>query len=126
MGHKTQPPPFAAKTAGNTVADLPCDIDICNALALRARLVALLDDGIPSLIMDMTATRFCDCAGIRALVQVGQYAETLRTPVCVALPADGPARRVADLTGLSRELQVATGTAAAERRLRSRPAPVEL
>jgi len=126
MGHKTQAPRSAVKSADNTVVDLPYDIDIRNACALRDRLVALLNDGVPALLMDMTATRFCDCAGIRVLVQVGQYAETLRTPVCVALPADGPARRVADLTGLSRDLQVATGTAAAECRLRTTPTPAQL
>jgi anti-sigma B factor antagonist len=124
MGHKTQPPQSAANSSDNAVVDLPCDIDSRNACALRDRLVGLLNDGVPSLLMDMTATRFCDCAGIRVLVQVGQYAETLCTPVCVALPADGPARRVADLTGLSHDLQVATGTAAAERRLRSTLTPL--
>lgn len=122
MGQKSHPPLIAARTSGNTVVDLPGDIDICNAWALRDGLVALLDDGIPSLIMNMTATRFCDCVGMRVIVQVGQYADALRTPVCVALPADGPVRRVAELTGLSRELQVTTGTAAAQRRMRVAPA----
>jgi anti-anti-sigma factor len=126
MGQKTHPPLFATRTSGNTVVDLPGDIDIGNAWVLRDGLVALLDDGIPSLIMNMTATRFCDCAGIRVIVQVGQHAETLRVPVCVALPADGPVRRVAELTGLSHELQVATGTAAAQRRMSTTPAPAEL
>jgi anti-anti-sigma regulatory factor len=85
----------------------------------------LLDGGVSSLIMNMTGTHFCDCAGIRGIVLVGQYADTLHTPVCVALPADGPVRRLAELTGLSRELQVATGRAAAERRIADMPVPAD-
>jgi anti-anti-sigma factor len=116
----------AVKASGDTVVDLPGDIDVGNALAVRDRLVALLDGGVSSLIVNLTRTHFCDCAGIRGIVQAGQHAETLHTPVCVALPADGPVRRVAELTGLSRELQVTTGTAAAERWIGRPPAPAGL
>lgn len=117
MGHSAQPPPTTANTLRNTVVDLPGDIDIGNARAVHDRIVALLDNGVSALIVNLTRTEFCDCAGIRGIVQAGQHAETLHTPVCVALPADGPVRRVAELTGLSRELQVATGTAAADRQI---------
>lgn len=117
MGHSAQSPPTAAKTLRNAVVDLPGDIDTGNARAVHDRIVALLDDGVSALIVNLTGTDFCDCAGIRGIVRAGRHAETLHTPVCVALPADGPVRRVAELTGLARELQVATGTAAAERRI---------
>lgn len=117
MRHRVQAPPTVAEASINTVVDLPGDIDIGNAHAVRDRLVALLDGGVRALIVNMTRTDFCDCAGIRGIVQAGRHAATLRTPVCVALPAGGPVRRVAELTGLSRELQVATGTADAERRI---------
>jgi anti-anti-sigma factor len=117
MGHRARPPATVVRVSRNTVVDLPADIDIGNAHVVRDRLVALLDDGVSGLIVNLTRTDFCDCAGIRGIVQAGQHAETLHTPVCVALPADGPVRRVAELTGLARELQVATGTAAAERRI---------
>lgn len=125
MGHRTYSPLPATQAFGNTVVELPGDIDIGNAWFVRNGLVAVLDDGVSSLIVNMTHTRFCDCAGIRGIVQAGHHAEVLRTPVCVALPADGPARRVAELAGLSHRLQVATGTAAAERWIMSIPDPVE-
>jgi anti-anti-sigma factor len=126
MGHKTPTPLTATRAAGNAVVDLSGDIDTANARDVHDGLVAVLDGGVRALIVDMTATHFCDCAGIRVIVQVGQHAETLRTPVCVALPADGPVRRVAELTGLCDELLVATGTAAAERRIASMPAAVDV
>jgi anti-sigma B factor antagonist len=115
MGHMA-PPVTVAKTR-NSVLGLPGDIDILNAHAVRDRIVTLLDDGVTALIVDLTGTDFCDCAGIRGIVQAGHHARTIRTPVCVALPADGPVRRVAELTRLSRQVQVATGTAAADRRI---------
>lgn len=117
MRHSARPSPTAAKALRNIVVNLPGDIDILNARAVHDRIVALLDDGVGALIVDLTGTEFCDCAGIRGIVQAGRHAETLRTPVCVALPADGLVRRVAELTGLARELQVATGTAAAGRKI---------
>lgn len=114
-------PVFTMQSSGGTVVHLPRDMDLCNASAVRDGLVALLDRGIPSLIMNMTGTLFCDCSGIRVLMQVGHHARGLSTPVCVALPPDGPVRRVAELTDLGSELQVATGTAAARRWLESVP-----
>src|SRR5690242_3839633 len=116
MGHRARTPVTVVKTH-NIVVDLPGDIDIVNAHAVRDRIVALLDDGVTALIVNLTGTDFCDCAGMRGIVQAGRHARTLHTPVCVALPADGPVRRVAELTRLSRQVQVATGTAAAERRI---------
>lgn len=125
MAQPIAPPHSTTRTSGDTVVDLPGDIDIGNAWEIRDRLVTLLDGDVSALILNMTTTRFCDCTGIRVLVQVAHYAENLGTPMCVALPADGPVRRVAELTGLARELQVTTGTAAAHRYMRSIPAPAE-
>jgi anti-anti-sigma factor len=103
---------------GDTVVVLPLEVDTGNASLIGAQLLSLLNQGVPSLIMDLTSTRFCDCAGLRAIVHAGRRADALRTPACVALPATGPVRRVAHLTGLARRAPVTTGVAAAHRRLR--------
>lgn len=125
MEYEARSPILAVSSAGSTVVDLPDDIDTVNARAVCDGLVTLLDGGVSSLVMDMTGTRFCDCAGIRGIVLAGQHAEALHTPVCVALPVDGPVRRVAELMRLSRRLQVATGRAAAERWIEEVPVPAD-
>src|ERR1044072_5872057 len=110
MRQTTLSPFLATKVSGNTVVGLRGDIDSKNAWAVRDGLVGLLDDGVSALIVSMMDTSFCDCAGIRGIVQAAHHAEILRIPLCVALPVTGPVRRMAELTGLGRELQVATGT----------------
>jgi anti-anti-sigma factor len=107
---------------GDTVVVLPPEIDIRNAPSIGDQLFVLLDQGVVSLIMDLTTTGFCDCAGLREIVRAGRRAQALRTPACVALPAAGPVHRVAQLTGLAGRAPVRTGLAAAHRSLR-RPAP---
>ncbi|WP_329254156.1 STAS domain-containing protein [Actinoallomurus sp. NBC_01490] len=102
---------------GDTVAVLPSEIDAHNAPMIRDALFNLLDQGVPSLIVDLTGTNFCDCAGLRALTRVRRRADVLHTPACVALPDTGSVRRVAELSGFMRDDQVATGLAAAHRRL---------
>jgi anti-anti-sigma factor len=102
---------------GDTIVGLPAEIDTRNALLIHDELFILLNRGVAALIVDLTSTRFCDCAGLRAISRVGRRADVLRTPACVALPDAGPVRRVAELTGIIRGRQVTTGLAAAHRRL---------
>jgi anti-anti-sigma factor len=102
---------------GDTIAVLPPEVDAYNAPMIRDALLNLLDQGVPSLIMDLTATSFCDCAGLHAITRVRRRADVLHTPACVALPDAGSVRRVAELAGFACDDQVATGLAAAHRRL---------
>ncbi|MFB9835609.1 STAS domain-containing protein [Actinoallomurus acaciae] len=112
------PFPLAVTTVGeDTIAVLPPEVDAHNAPLIRDALLNLLDQGVPSLIMDLTATTFCDCAGLRAITRVRRRADILHTPACVALPDTGSVRRVAELAGFACDDQVATGLAAAHRRL---------
>jgi anti-anti-sigma factor len=102
---------------GDTIVALPAELDTANAPSVGDGLVALLNSGVPSLIMDLTATSFWDCAGVRAVVRAGRRADALCTPACVALPAGGPVHRLADLTRLASRAPVTTGVAAAHRHL---------
>jgi anti-sigma B factor antagonist len=102
---------------GDTIAVLPPEVDAFNAPLISDALLALLDEGVPYLIVDLTTTRFCDCAGLRAVTRVRRRAGALLTPACVALPDTGSVRRVAELTGLAGDADFTTGLAAAHRRL---------
>ena len=104
---------------GVPVVTAPEEIDITNAAGLRAGLLeaALLEAalfeaalfeaalfeaaGHPAFVVDMTRTRFCDSAGIQALVEAHKRA--LATGGQVLLVMSGAAvPRIFELTGVDR------------------------
>jgi anti-anti-sigma factor len=62
---------------GSAIAALPTEIDIVNAAAVSDALLALLDQGASGLVVDMTGTRFCDVAGVRAIVRAHRHAQSV-------------------------------------------------
>lgn len=56
------------KISGVPVVITPEEIDITNVDALRAALLRAAAQGRTTYVVDMTRTRFCDCAGLQALV----------------------------------------------------------
>jgi anti-anti-sigma factor len=53
---------------GPAVVVLPDEIDVLNADPAGERLVAAIVPGVAVVIADLTATVFCDCAGVRSLL----------------------------------------------------------
>ena len=53
---------------GVPVVATPVEVDITSADGLRSALRTAAADGSGTLVVDMTQTRFCDSAGIHALV----------------------------------------------------------
>src|SRR5579862_6977744 len=53
---------------GPAVVVLPEEIDVTNADSVGTRLVAAIVPGVSVVVADLTATGFCDCAGVRSLV----------------------------------------------------------
>jgi anti-anti-sigma regulatory factor len=98
---------------GLTVAAFPAEVDETNAGGIRDQALRLLDDGAPALVLDLSATRFCACAGVSAVTRVGHRGAALATPVCLVLPVDGPVHRIALMTGLPERLLVRRTLAAA-------------
>jgi RNA polymerase sigma-70 factor (sigma-E family) len=56
------------RVGGYAAAALPGEIDLVNALEIRDRLCAVIDSAAPGLIVDMSATRFCDSTGLAVLL----------------------------------------------------------
>jgi anti-sigma B factor antagonist len=59
---------------GVPVVTAPAEIDITNADGLRAALLEAAAQGHATLVVDMTATQFCDTAGIQVLVSAHKRA----------------------------------------------------
>jgi anti-sigma B factor antagonist len=83
------------------VVTLPREIDIFNADEIKDTLLAILNGDVTTLVVDMTGTTFCGCAGASAVARAHQHATANRAQVRVASRAPG-VRRVFAITGVDR------------------------
>ena len=88
---------------GVATVTTPEEIDITNTDELRAALQQAGSDGSGTLVVDMSGTRFCDSAGLHALVDAHKRALSDGGQVLLAAP--GPAvLRIFEITGVDQVL----------------------
>jgi anti-sigma B factor antagonist len=81
------------------VVSAPAQIDAGNAGDVLACLLSVIREAPAMLIVDMTATAFCDSAGLNSLVQAFRRAGA--GGIEMRLAAGGPAvRRILEITGI--------------------------
>lgn len=101
------------RSAGAVVALLPDEIDITNAGQVGESLLSHVHTGITLLVVDMSATTFCDVAGVRAVLRAQEQARAHGADLRI-LAAAAPVRRVLDLLGVDvriyPDLKTALGT----------------
>ena len=88
-------------TGGVPVVTAPEEIDITNAGRLRAALLEAAARGHGTFVVDMSRTRFCDSAGLQALVAAHRRARAEDGEVLLVIP-DVAVLRVFALTGMDR------------------------
>ena len=86
---------------GVPVVAAPEEIDITNAEALRAALLTAAADGHGTLVVDMTATLFCDSSGLHTLIAAHKRAEAEGREVLLVIPST-TVLRVFALTAMDR------------------------
>jgi anti-sigma B factor antagonist len=86
---------------GVPVVTAPEEIDITNAPRLRSALLEAASRGRGVLVVDMTRTRFCDCAGLHTLLAAHKRAQAEGGRLLLALGGTS-VLRVFELTGLDR------------------------
>jgi anti-sigma B factor antagonist len=86
---------------GVPVVAAPEQIDITNASELRVALLAAATRGRGTVVVDMTRTRFCDSAGLHALVAAHARAQSEGGELRLAVPVAG-VLRVFEISGLYR------------------------
>lgn len=94
------------------VVTLPAEVDISNAGELSQDLAAVVAEHASLVIADMTATTFCDSAGVTALVRAVRQANASATGLRVAAAAPGVTRVLA-ITGVDRLIEIYPSVAAA-------------
>jgi anti-sigma B factor antagonist len=93
-------------TGSRAIVTFPADIDVTNASRIREQLIALVEDeGARVVVADLTATSFCDSAGITALATAHRKAKSSGAVVQV-IAVSPQVRRVFELTGLNQVLEV--------------------
>ena len=90
---------------GQAVVTLPEHIDAANVGQIREELLMLINRGAAVLIVDMTATASCGCAGAEALVHACQRAAANGTQLRLVVPAE-VVRRVLSGNGIDRLVSV--------------------
>jgi anti-anti-sigma factor len=91
---------------------LPAEVDVSNADQVREDLIAFFAQGASLVVADMSATTFCDSAGVTALVRAMRKATASGAGLRVA--ASAPAvTRVLAITGVDRLIEIYPSVAAA-------------
>jgi anti-sigma B factor antagonist len=95
---------------GIPVVTAPEEIDLANAAGLKAALLQaarpeLAEPGRALIVVDMSRTRFCDSAGLNALVAAARQARADGGEVRLAVVGEAVARIVA-LTGVDRVIPI--------------------
>jgi anti-sigma B factor antagonist len=88
---------------GTPVVVAPEEIDITNAPKLRAALLDAASRGCRTVVVDMSRTRFCDTAGLHALVGAHRRAEAEGSRVLLVIAANAVLRILA-ITGIDQVL----------------------
>jgi anti-sigma B factor antagonist len=95
---------------GVPVVRVPEEVDITNAARLRAALIEA--GGHPAFVVDMTGTRFCDSAGVQALVEAHKRALSEGRQELLATSGEA-VPRIFSLTGVDRVIPSFTSLAEA-------------
>jgi anti-anti-sigma factor len=69
------------------IVKLPAEVDMSNAEQVRDTLLAVLNQGISTLVIDMTQTSYCAAAGVSAVARAYQRARASGAAIRVAAPA---------------------------------------
>lgn len=93
------------------IAAMPEEIDLANVAALAERLAAVVLEGPTALVVDMSATRYCDSAGVATLVRTSKAAAAAGVQVRVA--ASRPVLRIMRLLGADQVIDTHPSLAAA-------------
>jgi anti-sigma B factor antagonist len=106
------------RSADPRIVALPAEIDVTNSAVVLAALSAVRPRGGQIVIADMTATVYCDCTGLAALLTARRQAVQAGAELRVVAHG-GQVLRIIEITGLAGVLDVYRTTAAA----RERPGP---
>jgi anti-anti-sigma factor len=91
---------------GVTVARVTDDVDTANARAVHDRLAGALDSGADCMIVDLSATRYLDSAGLDMLLRLAERLSHRRVTLMLVIPTASQLTRLAAIVGLPQAVAV--------------------
>jgi anti-sigma B factor antagonist len=86
------------------IVPMPAEIDLANAARVGEQLCAAAVTGVTVIVADLTATQFCDSAGIRTLLRARDSVAARQAQLRLAVARDGAVRRALQAIGLQHVL----------------------
>jgi len=86
--------------------DVHEDIDAANATITQQRLADALDPDASSLIIDLSATRYLDSAGIDMLLRLSNRLDHRRAKLILVIPDSSQLKRLATIVGLPEAIAI--------------------
>ena len=99
------------------------DVDLTTADPLRRGCLAAMTNDCVGLVVDLTASRYLDSAGIRAFFSIAEQLEPHRQRLALVVPADAHLRRVLAIVDIESSASVDETVEAAFERLRAPARP---
>jgi anti-anti-sigma factor len=94
------------RTGQDATLLFPVEADVRNCADLHALSRQLLDEGIRSLILDLTDCQFCDSSGLNVILRTYVQAKTAGVRLSIRLPEHGMVRRTCSIAGVTRMIPV--------------------
>jgi len=93
----------AVATGPHAVVSVSGEIDAHTAPMLRERLMALVDEGIDRLVVDLRAVNFIESVGLGTLVAARKRLRPFDKSLCLVIePAQSVLKRTFEITGLDK------------------------
>ena len=83
------------------VVGFPADVDQDSVLPAREKALVLLNRGVKGIVLDFSATAFCDSSGINAVFRIEHRAKAAGAVLRLAVPPDTQMYRAFELIGMS-------------------------
>jgi anti-sigma B factor antagonist len=90
--------------SGPVIVPMPAEIDLANAGRVGEQLCTAAHPGVTVIVADLTATQFCDSAGIRTLLYARDSVATRHAQLRLAVAGSGAVRRALQAIGLQHVL----------------------
>lgn len=95
------------------IVPMPAEIDLANAGWVGEQLRTAASPGVTVIVADLTATQFCDSAGIRTLLSARDNVAACDAQLRLAVARGGAVRRALQAIGLQHALPIYPTVAAA-------------
>ena len=92
--------------ARTTILTMPAEMDLYSSARIHEDVLAALEPGVSTVIMDLTRTTHCDTAGLGKIALARRLATTRRIGLRVVIPPSSPVHMVLASAGLGQVLVV--------------------